>query len=196
LATSPLRLTTGIFFQLNTCFHSPYVTSSLTIGWVCNLQSPLALIIAVILRSDSRGTRGHTLLPQIRTSPNLEGQTPIFISPRNRVAQLYPQELGSLFVVSTTYRATVEVFDLSSRRERFAVAPIVFKITPRHGPRGKHRPSLVAEVCLLRRCIATFAARITQKTPFCWRAHILRALPSNGRCLPSHSLATGLYATI
>jgi hypothetical protein len=31
-------------------------------------------------------------------SPNLEGQTPVFISPRNTVAQLYPQALVSLFV--------------------------------------------------------------------------------------------------
>jgi hypothetical protein len=28
-------------------------------------------------------------------SPNLEGQIPVFISPRNRVAQLYPRTLGS-----------------------------------------------------------------------------------------------------
>jgi hypothetical protein len=33
-------------------------------------------------------------------SPNLEGQVPVFISPRNRVAQLYPQALGSLFLAS------------------------------------------------------------------------------------------------
>jgi hypothetical protein len=33
-------------------------------------------------------------------SPNLEGQVPVFISSRNRVAQLYPQALGSLFVAS------------------------------------------------------------------------------------------------
>jgi hypothetical protein len=31
---------------------------------------------------------------QIRDSPNLEGQVPIFISPRDRVAQLYPQGYG------------------------------------------------------------------------------------------------------
>jgi hypothetical protein len=30
-------------------------------------------------------------------SPNLEGQVPVIISPRNRVAQLYPRALGSLF---------------------------------------------------------------------------------------------------
>jgi hypothetical protein len=49
-------------------------------------------------RSHSWVTRDHNLLSQIRNSPNLEGQVPIFISPRNRVAQLYPQALDSLFV--------------------------------------------------------------------------------------------------
>jgi hypothetical protein len=36
-------------------------------------------------------------------SPNLKGQVPVFIYPRNRVAQLYPRALGSLYVVSSTY---------------------------------------------------------------------------------------------
>jgi hypothetical protein len=43
LVTSPLRLTTSNIFQLNTCGHSAYVTSSLTRGWVCRLQLLLAL---------------------------------------------------------------------------------------------------------------------------------------------------------
>jgi hypothetical protein len=34
------------------------------------------------------------------TPSNLEGQVPVFIYPRNRVAQLYPWELSSLFVAS------------------------------------------------------------------------------------------------
>jgi hypothetical protein len=42
---------------------------------------------------DSQGHGGGT-------RPNLEGQVPVFISPRNRVALLYPQTLGSLFVAS------------------------------------------------------------------------------------------------
>jgi hypothetical protein len=50
--------------------------------------------------SESRGTRDHILLSQIRDSPNLEDQVPVFIYPRNRVARLYPQSLGSLFVAS------------------------------------------------------------------------------------------------
>jgi hypothetical protein len=33
-------------------------------------------------------------------SSSLEGQVPVFISPRNKVAQLYPHAMGSLFVAS------------------------------------------------------------------------------------------------
>jgi hypothetical protein len=101
LATSPLRLTTSNFvFQLNTCGYSHYVTSSLTRGWVYRLQLLLALASAVILRSESRGTHDHMLVSQIRDSPNLDGEVPIFISLRNRVAQLYPEAPGSLFIAS------------------------------------------------------------------------------------------------
>jgi hypothetical protein len=74
LVTSPLRGTTiNFIFQLNTCCYGPYVTSSLTRGWVCRLQLLLVLDSAVILRSESRGTHDHILLSQIRDSPNLEG---------------------------------------------------------------------------------------------------------------------------
>jgi hypothetical protein len=84
------------FFQLNTCFHSPYVTFSLTGGWVCSLQLLVVLASTVILRYDSCGTRDHILLSQIRDPPEMEGQIPVFKSPRNWVAQLYPEVLGSL----------------------------------------------------------------------------------------------------
>jgi hypothetical protein len=76
------------------------VTSSLKRGWVCRLQLLLDLASAVILRSESRWIHDHILLSQIRDSSNLEGQVPVFISSRNRVAQLYPQALGSFFVAS------------------------------------------------------------------------------------------------
>jgi hypothetical protein len=95
LATIPLRFTTSVlFFQLNTCGHSSYVTSSLTRGWVCRLQFLQVLASAFRLTSETRGTHNHILLSEIRDSSNLEDQVPIFISPRNRVAQLYPQTLG------------------------------------------------------------------------------------------------------
>jgi hypothetical protein len=44
-----------------------------------------------------RGTHDHILLSQIRDSPNLEGHVPIFISPRNRVDQLYSPGTGFPF---------------------------------------------------------------------------------------------------
>jgi hypothetical protein len=68
-----------------------HVTTSLTRRWVCRLQLLLVLASAVILRSESLKTHDHILLTQIRDSPSLEGQVPVFISPRNRVAQLYPE---------------------------------------------------------------------------------------------------------
>jgi hypothetical protein len=46
----------------------------------------LALTIVVILGYDSRGTHDHILFSKIRDSP------------RNRVAQSYPQPLASLFI--------------------------------------------------------------------------------------------------
>jgi hypothetical protein len=72
----------------------------LTRGWVCRLQLLLDLASAVILGSEFRGAHNRILLSQIRDSTNLEGQAPVFISPRNRVAQLNPQALGSLSVAS------------------------------------------------------------------------------------------------
>jgi hypothetical protein len=100
LATSPLTPMTRIIFQMNTCGYRPYVTSSLTRGWVCRLQLLLVLASAVILRSESRGTHDQILLSQIRDSPNLGGQVPVFITSRDREARLYPQALGFLFVAS------------------------------------------------------------------------------------------------
>jgi hypothetical protein len=58
----------------------------------------MALASEVILGSESLGAHDHILLSQIRDSPNLEGHVPVFISPRDMLARLYPQALGSIFV--------------------------------------------------------------------------------------------------
>jgi hypothetical protein len=71
---------------------------SLTRERVWRLQLLLLHTSIVILGSESLGNRDHILLSQIRDSFNLEVQVPVFIYPRNRVAQLYPQALGSLVV--------------------------------------------------------------------------------------------------
>jgi hypothetical protein len=85
------------FFQLNTCGYSPYVTSSLTKGWVCRLELLLTLTSALILGYNSRGIHDLILLSQIRDSPNLESQVSVFISARNWVTQLYPPHTGFPF---------------------------------------------------------------------------------------------------
>jgi hypothetical protein len=41
-------------------------------------------------------------ISQIGDSSNLEGQVPVFVSPRNRVTQLYSEELGSLLSPPTS----------------------------------------------------------------------------------------------
>jgi hypothetical protein len=67
---------------------------------VCHLQLCWSFLAQSFLGLESRGTRDHILLSQVRDSPNLEVQAPVFISPRHRMAQVYTQALGSLFVTS------------------------------------------------------------------------------------------------
>jgi hypothetical protein len=143
------------FLHLNTCGYSSYVTSSLTRGWVCRLQLLLVLASAVIFRAQSRGIHDHILLPQIRDSPNLKGQVPVFISPRNRVAQLYLSGTGFPFR---------RLLRLTGLRWRYSnPLPTVQPITSRHGPHRKHRSSIftwvfvAAGTCLLSRCLETVA---------------------------------------
>jgi hypothetical protein len=69
LATSSLRLTISFFFQLNTIFHSPYVTSSLTKWWVCRLQLLLVLASAVILSPSPAGLMTTFFFLRFETPP-------------------------------------------------------------------------------------------------------------------------------
>jgi hypothetical protein len=71
--------------------------SSLTGGRVC-LQPLLALASASIIGSESRGTHDLILLSQIRDSPNLEGQVPVFITPLEQGAPAIPSGTGFPFV--------------------------------------------------------------------------------------------------
>jgi hypothetical protein len=81
---------------------------SLTRGWDCRLQLLVVFASAVILGSESRGTHDDILLSQMRDCPNLEGQAPVFISPRNRVTRLYPRVLDSVFFVSSNLYKPVQ----------------------------------------------------------------------------------------
>jgi hypothetical protein len=90
---------------------------SLTRGRVCRLKLPLALASAVILWSESQRARDHILLSQI-----LDFHF-------RRLLRL----AGSQWKYSTP----------PPHRKSAWVAPVVFKITPRHGPQRKtHLPIL------------------------------------------------------
>jgi hypothetical protein len=78
------------------------------------------------------------------------------------------------------------------RHSHWTVAPVVFEITPRHGPRRKHSPSTAVESFTAPLYRKDRGAKNIKNTVLL----LSRALPSNGRCLPGHCLATGLYATI
>jgi hypothetical protein len=74
---------------------------SLRRGWVCNLLVQLLLgFTREALSGPSLAERTVIFYWLIWDAPNLEGQVPVFISLRNRVAQLYPRALGSIFLAS------------------------------------------------------------------------------------------------
>jgi hypothetical protein len=97
--------------------------------------------------------RDHTLLSQIRDFPNLEGQVPVFISPRNRVAQLYPQALGSLFVAS-----------YDSQDYGGSIGNIVIQSVPHR----KHHVSTTKpnRVMLFRETVAVYCENHTEHTDY------------------------------
>jgi hypothetical protein len=65
---------------------------------VLRLQLLLVLASAVIL--ESRGTRGHILLSQMRDSPQPGEPGPRIYIPQEQGGPVIPQALGSLFVAS------------------------------------------------------------------------------------------------
>jgi hypothetical protein len=81
---------------------------------------------------------------RFRECPNLEGQVPVFISPRKMVTQLYPQALGSLFVAfydSQGYGGDIRLAFTWSKLQQKTPFP--------------NNLSVVIEVCLTHRCIQT-----------------------------------------
>jgi hypothetical protein len=111
LAPCPLRPTTIIFFQLNTCAYSPYVTSSLTRGWVCRLKLLLALASAVI------GSESWEFYCLRRETPLTWRAWPPYLYPPGTGWPGYtPRHWVPFLSPPTTCRATVEVFDPASTR--------------------------------------------------------------------------------
>jgi hypothetical protein len=93
------------FRLLRVCY---FVAPSLTRGRVCNLLYNCFWSLpeqSLLGQSPSELTTIFYCL--IWDSPNLEGQVPVFISPRNRVAQLYPRELVPFLSPLTTWKCQV-----------------------------------------------------------------------------------------
>jgi hypothetical protein len=105
-----------------TKFLSLTVAGLLMWGTLSNKRTGLLFIIAAGPHQRSHSqvrvlrVSRPILLSQTRDCPNLEGQVLVFISPRNRAAQLKPQVLDSLFVAFYDSQDTVEVFEPASTR--------------------------------------------------------------------------------
>jgi hypothetical protein len=117
------------FRQLRVCY---FVAPSLTRGRVCNLLYNCLWALPeqwLLGRSPAELTAIFYCL--IWDSSNLESQVPVFISPMNRVAQLYPRALGSFFVAS---------YDSHGLRWRYSNPPphgFIFKQNTRQNYRSR-----------------------------------------------------------
>jgi hypothetical protein len=116
LATRPFRLTTGNFiFKLIICGYSPYVTSSLTRGWVCGLQLMLVLASAVIIEPESRGTYDHIFCLKFETPSTWRAWSPYLYPPGTGWPSCNPRHWVPFSSPPTT-RMAVEVFEPASTR--------------------------------------------------------------------------------
>jgi hypothetical protein len=117
LTKSPLRLTTRDFiFQRNTCGYCPYVTSSLTRGWVCRLQ-----FLALPSQSFSGASPARVITTiyclKFETSQTRRVRSPYLYRPGNGWPSYVPRHWVPLSSLPTTRKATVEISDPASTLE-------------------------------------------------------------------------------
>jgi hypothetical protein len=154
-------------------------------------------------------------------------QVPVCISPRNKVAQLYLQALGSPLSLSLLLRSTIiRPVCLGIKHESGAYDHIFISVRQLRGCWCGALSLMRGRVCRLQLLLVLASAVILGSESRGTRGHILLSqiryfpfrrlvsliasrhgprrntpllllpLPHNGRCLQSHRLATGLYATI
>jgi hypothetical protein len=153
----------------------------------------LALASAFSGRSPAGLVTTFTLY-QIRHSLNLEGQVLVFISPRYKLAQLYPQTLGSLYVAS--YDSQCYGGGIRNRIHTGLNCSANFL------PEKSSSSRTTQKIWTLYCCKSVFtvplhsngrdADYIGNTVLLLSGEYMLRALPNKGRSLPSHCLATGL----
>jgi hypothetical protein len=183
-------VTSNFFFSLNTCFHGPYITSSLTRGWVCSLQFLLTLASAVNLRSKSRGTHDHILLSQIRDSPNLEAGPRIYI----------PQEQGGPVIPPGTGCPLRRLLRLAGLRWRYSNPPPHGMLSLIWLPQFSSLQLLDTDLVdnTVHSCMLTVSAGMCSRypargyvTPF-----IKNTLPQQRASFRDRYPSTGLYTTV
>jgi hypothetical protein len=110
-------------------------------------------------------------------------------------------ETGIIITVSQNYIRQISHIKAFLRSLPYRTEISTMSLAYRQGPHRKHNFSIVAFVsvaagtCLQSRCPKTAAAQTIENTVVLFLlACMLRELPSNGPCLQSHLLATGLYA--
>jgi hypothetical protein len=116
LSAKPLDTDDQYLFQLNTCGYNPYVTSSLTRGLVCRLQSMLALANAVILCSEPRGIMIIFYCHRHETPPNWRARSSHLYPPGTGWPRFTPRHWVPFSSSPTTRRATVEGLESTSTR--------------------------------------------------------------------------------
>jgi hypothetical protein len=149
-------------------------------GRVCRLQLLLTIAIAVILRSESRGTHDHILLSRIRTSPTSRARCPYLYPPGPGWLSYTPRHWLLFSSPHTTRRATVEVFTAAEIcLPHSCVATSAARI---------HRERRLQHIF---HCYVT--SQRTQRIPL---LRVYGPLPDNGCFSASTVLALSKYATI
>jgi hypothetical protein len=167
-------------------------------GRICRLQLLLVLASAIVFGSESHGTHDHILLSHSRL-PQPGGPGPRIYIPREQGGPFIPHALGSLFVASydsqgcdRCIRTRLHTGFLQLNRSAICQnkysARTTRKTQPLYCCRDVFKAPLHSYLCS--------ADHIENVVLLFVRPGMLLMLPSNGRCLPSHCLATGLYATI
>jgi hypothetical protein len=176
---APWHSRPAIFFQLNTWYHSSYVTSSLTRGRVCSLQLLLVLASRVILMSDSRGLVTIFYCLKFKTPPTLRVRSPYIYPPGTGWPGYTLRHWVPFSSPPTTHRSTVEVFEPASTRGTW-VAPLT-SLEPLCTDRIENTVSksnfIVIDACLPRCCKATAVVSL----------FVSRSLPSNGSVRVRHN---------
>jgi hypothetical protein len=141
--------------------------------------------------SESRGTRDHILLSQIRDSHNLEVQIPLLIFPGTQLPSYTPRQWVPFPSPPSTRKATLEVFEpASTRGPRFPTARAsLYSLVADNTENTASEKYSVVEKWLPRRCLAMTASSFATIPAFSRHVTILKASITLPPCLLNFFMA-------